>query len=316
MKQIILHLLLIIFTCNFINAQKIKKTETIVKSTSPLEFSPTVEYEINADNLDSTKVSKKTLQIVEQMQPFLENEENEKAYQLFNSIDEKDYEKNELLFLKAILEIKMDLLASSSSSLSKYLPYASNDSIKSSVYYMLGIIDLKRNFKVNANQNFEKSYEFDNRNYTAAMILGEINYQNNNIEKAIYYYEKTTKINPNLNNIWNALGFLYQQVGQHEKAKKIFSKIIKDEPTEPFPYNNRGYSNLQLGFTKQAMEDINKSIKLLPENSYAYRNRALVYIKMKDTKKACADIETAFKLGYRGKYGEDLDIIQSENCKN
>lgn len=316
MKQIILNLLLIIFTCNFINSQKVKRTETIVKSSDPLEFRPMVEYEINANVLDNTKVSKKTIEIVEQMQPFLEKEENEKAYQLFNNIDEKDFEKNELLLLKAILELKLDQPARSSSSLSKYLPYAPNDSIKSSIYYMLGIIDLKRNFKINASNNFEKSHEMDNSNYTATMILGWINQDDNNLEKAIYYYKKTIEINPNLNNVLNALAFAYQQIGEHEKAKKIFSKIIKDEPNEPFPYNNRGYSNLQLGFTKQAMEDVNKSIKLLPENSYAYRNRALVYIKMKDTKKACTDIETAFKLGYRGKYGEDLDVIQSENCKN
>jgi tetratricopeptide (TPR) repeat protein len=316
MKQIILHLLLIIFTCNFINAQKIKKTETIVKSTDPLDFIQTSEYQLNAaDILDSTKISKKNIEIVKQIMPLLEKEENEKAYQLLKSIDEKD-KKNELLILQAILELNTDQLASSSSSLSKYLPYASNDSIKSSIYYMLGTIDLKRLFKINANQNFEKSYELDNKNYRAAMILGWINQQENNIEKAVFYYEKTTEINPNLNNIWNALGWLYQQIGQHEKAKKTFSKIIKDEPDEPFPYNNRSYSNLQLGFTKQALEDVNKSIKLRPENSYAFRNRALVYIKMKDSKKACIDIESALKLGYRAKYGSDLDTIQVENCKN
>jgi regulator of sirC expression with transglutaminase-like and TPR domain len=64
------------------------------------------------------------------------------------------------------------------------------------------------------------------------------------------------------------------------------------------------------------MEDVNKSLKLFPENSYAYRNRALIYLNLKDAKKACLDIETAFKLGYREKYGPDLDLIQSENCKN
>ncbi len=64
------------------------------------------------------------------------------------------------------------------------------------------------------------------------------------------------------------------------------------------------------------MEDVNKSIKLFPENSYAYRNRALIYLNLKETQKACTDIETALKLGYREKYDSDLDLIQSQNCKN
>ncbi|MBE8723553.1 tetratricopeptide repeat protein [Flavobacterium hungaricum] len=314
MKHIILKLVLIIFTCNLVNAQKLKKTETITKSTNPLEINTSIDFEINA-SLDSTTVSKETFAILKEVQPLLDKEENEKAYQLLSYIDEKDLEKNEILILKGIVALRLNDLATSSSFFSRYLPSAPNDSLKSSIYYMLGVIDLQRNFKISANLNFEKSYELDQKNISTLLILGNNSFEKNDFEKAIFYYEKLVEVNPNKNNVWNNLGFLYQQLGQHEKAKKVFSKIIKEEPDAPLPYNNRSYCNLQLGLIKQALEDVNKSIKLFPENSYAFRNRALVYIKMKDFKKACADIETAFKLGYTEKYGFDLDAVQSENCK-
>ncbi len=315
MKQPASILLLLFLSCHFLNAQKITQKQTLVKSTSPIEMGTSMEYEINA-TLDSTIVSKETYSIIKRILPLTEKEQDKEALNLLNTIDEKDLNTNELLLLKATLEFKLDDLSNSYNSFSKYIPLSKNDSIKSSVYYSLGMIDLKRDLQISASHNFEKSLELDSQNLSTILILIQINFDKKEFDKAIFYSEKAVKINPNLNNVLNNLGFLYQQKENHKEAQKIFSKIIKDEPDAPLPYNNRSYSNLKLGFTKQALEDVNKSLKLFPENSYAYRNRALIYVNLKDTKKACSDIETAFKLGYREKYGSDLDLIQSENCKN
>lgn len=314
MKKILCTFIIIVISCNIIIAQKFKKVETIVKSNNPLEISPNLNFEINT-NIDSTIVSKETLKKIKKIQPLVEKEENNEALNLLNSIDEKDLEKNELLILKGTLELKLEFLSNSYNSFSKYISITPNDSIKSSFYYCLGIIDLKRDLKISAFDNFKKSYELDNKNNSSVICLGVMSENKKEIENAIFYYKIAVKNNPYLNNVWNNLAFMYQKNEKHLEAKKILSKIIKDEPDSPLPYSNRSYSNLKLGFTKQALEDINKSLNIFPENSYAYRNRALIYLKLKEFEKVCDDIEMAIKLGYKEKYGLDLDVIKIENCR-
>ena len=111
MKKILYTLIIIVFSCNLLIAQKFKKNETIIKSNNPLEISPNLNFEINT-NIDSTIISKETLKKIKIIQPVIEKEENVEALNLINTIDEKDLEKNELLILKGTIEIKLDYLKS------------------------------------------------------------------------------------------------------------------------------------------------------------------------------------------------------------
>lgn len=314
MKKILYPLIIIIVSCNVLIAQKFKKVETIIKSNNPLEISPNLNFEINT-NIDSTIISKETFKKIKIIQPLIEKEENKEALDIFNTIDEKDLQKNELLILKGTIELKLDYLSDSYNSFSKYILVTPNDSIKSSIYYCLGIIDLKRDLKISAFNNFKKSYELDNKNNSSVISLGVMSENRKEIENAVFYYKIAVKNNPNLNNVWNNLAFMYQKTEKHKKANEILNKIIKDEPDSPLPYSNRSYSNLKLGNTKQALIDINKSLSLFSENSYAFRNRSLIYLKLKEFEKACNDIEMAIKLGFKEKYGSELDILKLENCK-
>lgn len=314
MKHFILILFISLFSSTILFAQKIKKEQSFVKSDNPLEINPMQEFEINSD-IDSTLISKEAYQKIKIVEVLIEEEKNKEALDIMNSIHEKDFEKNELFLLKGILELKLDDLANSSNSFTRYLSATANDSIKSAIYYTLGIIDMKRELKISATHNFKKSLELDTTNYSTAAILGTIHSNNKDLEKALFYYTKAVEINPGLNNIWNNLGFIYQQKGNHQEAEKIFSKIIKDEPESPLPYNNRGYSKLQLGLPKEAMKDVNQSIKLWPENSYAFRNRALIYITLNELENACKDIETALQLGFTEKYGDEVSLLKQKHCK-
>ena len=315
MKKILYITIIIILSSNFLIAQKFKKSETLTKSSNPLEIEPNLNFEINAD-IDSTIISKETLENIKKIVPLVNKQKNKEALNLVNLISKNDLEKNELLMLKGILELKLEDLSNCYNSFSKYISITQNDSIKSSVYYLLGTIDLKRNQRVTAFQNFKNSYEFDNKNNSSVIALGVMCDNKKEYENAIFYYKIALENNIKLNNIWNNLAFMYQQTGKDLKAKNILTKIIKDEPDSPLPYSNRSYSNLKLGFVKQALIDINKSITLFPENSYAFKNRALIYIKLKEFNKACNDIEIAFKLGYIEKYGTDLELIKTQNCIN
>lgn len=313
MKKTLCLVIIILINFNFAIAQKFKKNETIVKSSNPLEINPNLDFEINTD-IDSTLVSKETYIIVKKIEPLIKKEENKEALNLVNTIDKKDLEKNEILILKSILELKLNDLSNAYNSFTKYISVTKNDTINSTIYYCLGVIDSQRNFKISAFDNFKKSYELDNKNNSSIIILGVMSENKKDFDNAIFYYKIALKNNPNLNNIWNNLAFLYQKNENHKEAIKILSKIIRDEPDSPLPYSNRSYSNLMLGNTKKALEDVNKSINLFPENSYAFRNRAMIFIKLQNIKKACEDIETAIKLGYIKKYGTDLELLKTENC--
>lgn len=110
-------------------------------------------------------------------------------------------------------------------------------------------------------------------------------------------------------------GFIYQNKDQHEKAIEYFDKAQKIEPMEPFIYSNRAFSKLKLNRLKKAWRDINTSIQLNPQNSYAYKVRALISLAKKDTKSLCIDLENALKLGYTEQYGDEVNQLKAEHCK-
>ncbi len=63
MKQITSIFILLFFNLPFLNAQKITKKQTLVKSTTPLQTTPDINYEITS-NIDSLSVSKETFEIL------------------------------------------------------------------------------------------------------------------------------------------------------------------------------------------------------------------------------------------------------------
>jgi tetratricopeptide (TPR) repeat protein len=306
-------LIYLIVAINISSAQTFKKSSVITKSDSPLEFNADLNYSI--EDIDSSLVSNELVVKFRLIDSLIEKKKKEKAISLLNEVELRNPEKYYVPLLKGMLYLKLDDLNSSHDLIKKSISLTLNDSIKSSLYYTLGIIYMKRNLHLNSYENLQKAYELDSLSLSTLIVFGYVSRKLNKINEAISLYEKAVKLDPTLNNVWNNLGFLYQKSGNHKKAKKVFSKIIKDEPKSPLPYSNRSYSNLKLGFNKQALKDINKSIKLFPENSYAFRNRALIYIASNEFESACEDINMALELGYTQKYGSDVTLLKNEHCE-
>jgi len=110
-------------------------------------------------------------------------------------------------------------------------------------------------------------------------------------------------------------GFIYQTQNDHEKAVKYFDKAQKLAPMEAFIYSNRAFSKLKLNDLKKAWRDVNTSIQLNPRNSYAYKIRALISLAKEDMKSVCIDLENALKLGYAEQYGDEVEKLKAEHCK-
>ncbi len=95
----------------------------------------------------------------------------------------------------------------------------------------------------------------------------------------------------------------------YELAILDFNKAISIDPLFAYPFNNRGYAYLKLGNRAQAIQDINHSLTLDPDNSYAYKNRALYYLELNDLVNAKQNLLTAQQLGFRERYGDEVDKL-------
>lgn len=113
----------------------------------------------------------------------------------------------------------------------------------------------------------------------------------------------------------NNIGYNYVRSDRFDDAIRWLDKALKIDPKDPFALNNRGFARYKLGETDAAFIDVDKSISVYNSNPYAFRNRALIYIAKAEYKKACMDLDKAIHLGFREKYGEDVDQLKKEYCK-
>ena len=78
-----------------------------------------------------------------------------------------------------------------------------------------------------------------NPNNVAAWIdLGNLYFDTNQFEKAIWAYKKSLELNPDNPNVWTDMGVMYRRNGQSEEAVKSFDEAIRVDPKhEPSRFN-------------------------------------------------------------------------------
>lgn len=145
-----------------------------------------------------------------------------------------------------------------------------------------------------------------------AMALAELGEK----QEAEKYLLRVVAIAPDQIYGYTNLGFWNIEMEQYEKAIPYFDKAIAIAPNESIPYNNRGYAKLKLGKKQDALRDINIALQLDPKNSYAWRNRALVYLELKQKAEACRDLEKARSLYFAQSYGNEVNELLKEHCKD
>jgi tetratricopeptide (TPR) repeat protein len=131
------------------------------------------------------------------------------------------------------------------------------------------------------------------------------------------------------------LGLEYIQDGQYKKAVEVYDKelalmekresenvtlqsgnaVVTNGKEKATPLNNRGFAKHKMGDNKAALKDINASLEIDAGNVYAYKNRAIVYIATNKKKDACANLKRALELGYTNTYGNEVQQLMDEHCK-
>lgn len=193
----------------------------------------------------------------------------------------------------------------------KQKPSAYSFAVRGTLFGMSGNL-------IGAIQNLNSAIKLDSTNYVNYYNLAIYLKKNGQKELALKNYNKCIQINKNYGTAYLSRGLLYLDLKKYDKAKSDFEKALSQTLTtkdSSYVLNNIGYMKYLTENYSSSLSYINQSIKLNEVNAFAYKNRALVQIKLGNIALACADLKSASNLGYRDKYGHEVDSLINTHCK-
>jgi len=131
--------------------------------------------------------------------------------------------------------------------------------------------------------------------------VGLVYLQNDRLDDALRYFNKSLSLNPNFDLALNALGLTHFMKGEFSKAVGHFEKCLKINPGFTEARNYLGSVYQELGYPdkaeiefRQAMGDVNYSSRELP-----YYNLARLYLTEGKDKEALDLVNTCLELNNR-----------------
>jgi len=153
----------------------------------------------------------------------------------------------------------------------------------------------------NAIKCFEKILEYKTEDIKALMCLGDIYNDNlNDFIKAIEYYVKLTKLDPDNADVWNNLGVAYFYNYNLDEAVNSFKAALDNSPINSTYMNNLAVAHGNMGMLDEAKEVLKEALNIDQNNKDFWYNYAKVLYKQKDFKFAlqatekCLDIDSYF----------------------
>lgn len=134
-------------------------------------------------------------------------------------------------------------------------------------------IDLNALNEINQLENELKS---DPENQPKLLRLANLTHDAGFFEKAINYYDRYLKLNPNDNDAEVDKGVCYFELKQYDKASSIFESVIKKNPKHQIAYLNLGIVSLTKGEVEKAKEFFKKCIELGEHTDAGHRAAELL----------------------------------------
>jgi protein O-GlcNAc transferase len=146
-------------------------------------------------------------------------------------------------------------------------------------------------------------------------IQGAAHAAMNNFQKAIEYYFKITKINPDSATAFFNIAIMYDSLNLPENAIENYSKAIKNRPNYADAYNNMGSAYIKINSPDKAIAAYNKVLQLKPNYAYAHNNIGNIYLKKKSFEKAIKAFKMAifFNPNYADAYNSLGDAYLNIN---
>lgn len=185
-------------------------------------------------------------------------------------------------------------------------------------HYKIGVSYLNEAKAQQAFVEFQKAYELNPGNKEVLQAIGYIYLMYfDETAKAIDFFEKASKVDPDYSDAYNSLGFAYEKLGQYDKAipfyKKAVSNLMYSTPEKA--YIGMGNSYYRLGKYDDALSSYKEAVKRAPELGLPYLRMSLCYNAMGRYGDASTAITYAIKLDpvYKGdkeKAQEDFTIMK------
>ena len=83
-----------------------------------------------------------------------------------------------------------------------------------------------------ARNHFEQAFILDKANYSACYMLAVVSEVERDLGKAIYFYEKAIKLDPDLTMAYKQLAAVYDAKGMEEEARECWSTVMKISPDD------------------------------------------------------------------------------------
>ncbi len=114
--------------------------------------------------------------------------------------------------------------------------------------------------------------------------------------KAVQFFEKSLKANPDNTNAYIGLSRAYTQLGELDKALQSADKALQLDSTNAISYGQRGLIKRMQGKSDEALQDFSNAIKRDPDSAWTHAQIADLYLRKHDLEKAIAYSNQAHKL--------------------
>jgi len=116
------------------------------------------------------------------------------------------------------------------------------------------------------------------------------------LEEAIFSYDKALNLNPNCYEAWNNRGNTLNKLGRKEEAIISYDKTLQINPDYHYAWRNRGYVLNNLGKKEEAIISYDKALKIKPNYHEAWNSRGIALMSLGRYKEAIASYDKALDI--------------------
>lgn len=142
--------------------------------------------------------------------------------------------------------------------------------------YMMDNCTSMKNKVASQNKTSSKSYS-DNEKALEYYSKGAEELENENLTKAVEYFEKTVALDPEFAFAWDNLGLCYRKLNNFDKALECYNKSLEIDPNGSMPLQNIPVVYIYKKEYAKAVEAYEKLAKLDENNSEVFYGIGMIY---------------------------------------
>ncbi len=127
--------------------------------------------------------------------------------------------------------------------------------------------------------------------------LGNAYYEKNDMDRAIDYYKKAIRLEPESLEAFVNLGNAYFANEEFRKSIEAYKVALQLDPEDSNIYSNLGVAYIELGDKNEAIKYLTQAIMLNPHNESAHYNLGILYAMNDESDKAIEQYDKLLELG-------------------